>query len=65
MIEPPTVDTWPLSKVHVHHMKQTGAFIKTLKWWPVTFGAIGAFLIYPALTEDFKKNPFGLFDEEE
>ena len=27
--------------------------------------AVGAFLIYPALTEDFKKNPFDLFGQDE
>ena len=46
-------------------MRQTGKFLKTLRWWPVTLGAIGAFALYPALTEDFKKNPFGLFGEDE
>lgn len=64
-IAPPQVDTWPLSKVNVHHMRETGKFLKTLRWWPVTLGAIGAFALYPALTEDFKKNPFGLFGEDE
>ena len=46
-------------------MRQTGKFLKTLRWWPVTLGATGAFALYPTLTEDFKKNPFGLFGEDE
>ena len=27
-------------------------------------GAIGLYAIYPALTEDFKKNPFELFSDD-
>ena len=61
----PKVDTWPLSKVDVHHMRKTGTFLKSLRWWPVTLGAIGLYAIYPALTEDFKKNPFELFGDDE
>ena len=44
-------------------MRQTGKFLKTLRWWPVTLGAIGAFALYPTLTEDFKKNPMKVYAE--
>lgn len=62
---PPEVSTWPLSKVDIHNARKGVRFITSLKAWPITLGAVGAFLVYPALTEDFKKNPFGLFGEDE
>ena len=61
----PEVSTWPLSKVDIHNARKGLRFAGSLKAWPLTLGAVGAFLIYPALTEDFKKNPFDLFGQEE
>ena len=33
--------------------------------WGAALGLIGAWLLYPCLTTEFKASPFGLMDEEE
>ena len=60
----PPVSTWPLSASDVHNAKKGLRFAKSLKAWPITLGAIVSFAIYPALTDNFKSNPFGLFDDD-
>ena len=55
----------PLSRGDVKMAQSAAKGLPKFALWAPVLGAAGLWLVYPALTEKFKGNPFGLFGEDE
>ena len=56
-----------LSAAQAKHMSRlmTTTTLRKVAPWGVFAAAAGAWLVFPTLTEGFKKSPFGLLDEDD
>ena len=55
----------PLSRGDVKMVRNVVRGAPKFSFWAPVAGAAGLWLVYPALTEKFKGNPFGMFGDDE